>query len=47
LEDIAATRDIYQVIQAGKVVDREGLAAWTDTIPRPEEWRPEISIPGR
>lgn len=35
LEDIAATRDIYQVIKAGEVIDREGLANWKEPIARP------------
>lgn len=35
LEDLTATRDISQVIQGGKVVDREALARWKDPLPRP------------
>ena len=35
LDDISATRDISQVIQAGKVVDRAALANWKDSLPRP------------
>jgi hypothetical protein len=31
-----ATTDIYKVIWSGSVVDREGLANWHDTIPKPE-----------
>ena len=34
LTDIAATTDIYKVIQAGNVIDREGLATWRETIPK-------------
>ena len=33
LEDIAATRDISQVIQAGKLVDRGALVNWKDNSP--------------
>jgi hypothetical protein len=36
LDDLTATRDIAQVIQGGKIVDREALAQWKDTrLPRP------------
>lgn len=35
LDDIAATRDIHEVVQAGKVIDREALAHWKDGLPRP------------
>jgi hypothetical protein len=39
LDDITATRDIHQVIQAGKVIDRATLANWKEGGPP----RPEIS----
>jgi hypothetical protein len=35
LEDLTATTDIYRVIQGGKVVDRDALAHWHETLPRP------------
>ena len=35
LEDLSATTDIYRVIQGGSVVDREALAHWQETLPRP------------
>ncbi len=47
LEDLRATTDISQVIQGGKVVDREGLAKWRETVPRPgpmQEGYPNASI---
>jgi len=43
LEDLAATRDISQVIQGGKVVDREGLIHWKDPFPP----RPSLLQNGR
>ncbi len=47
LEDLSATTDISQVIQGGKVVDREGLAKWQETVPRPgamQEGYPNAAI---
>jgi hypothetical protein len=35
LEDLAATTDIYRVIQGGAVIDRDSLAKWQETLPRP------------
>ncbi|MSO21390.1 MAG: hypothetical protein EXQ56_13210 [Acidobacteria bacterium] len=35
LEDISATRDIDQVIQAGKIIDRAALVNWKNYLPRP------------
>jgi hypothetical protein len=35
LEDLAATTDIYRVIQGGAVIDRDSLAKWHEPLPRP------------
>lgn len=35
LEDLTATRDIAEVIQGGKIVDRAALANWKDFLARP------------
>jgi imidazolonepropionase-like amidohydrolase len=35
LEDMAATTDIYRVIEGGAVIDRDALAKWQETLPRP------------
>ena len=35
LDDLSATTDIFKIVQGGSVVDREGLAKWQETLPRP------------
>jgi hypothetical protein len=35
LEDIAATRDIDQVVKSGVVIDRDNLANWKEPVTRP------------
>ena len=32
---MAATTDIYRIIQGGAVIDRDSLAKWQETLPRP------------
>jgi imidazolonepropionase-like amidohydrolase len=43
LDDITATTDIFRVIQGGRIVDREGLAKWQETVPRPGETQENFS----
>jgi hypothetical protein len=35
LDDLSATTDIFKIVQGGSVVDRDGLAKWQETLPRP------------
>ncbi len=35
LDDLAATTDIFQLIQGGAVVDRQSLANWKEVVPKP------------
>ena len=42
LEDMAAITDIFKVIQGGSVVDREGLATWQETLPKPTSVQADV-----
>ncbi len=45
LDDLTATRDIAEVIQGGKIVDREALARWKDALPRPTPMQAGVPNP--